>query len=267
MNSCLQCGKEIPEGKKFCNSSCSAKYNNSRRVRKPWTQEQREKASKSSSEAAKVRLALKDYTKYRCSVCGKETTLKDIHKGTKLSYRYCSQECKDLAIQQWKSKLGGYRKGSGRGKRGEYKGIWCDSTWELAFLIYHLDHNIPIRRCTDIRTYTFEGKEYKYFPDFIVRDSEVVEIKGFVTPRWKSKEIQNPDIRVLYGKDIQPYLEYVHDKYTFDLESMYENRQKTRPVGNRSWVHNDKENRLVLSKDLDQILSKGWIRGRLKNKK
>lgn len=38
---CLQCGKEIPEGKKFCNSSCAAKYNNAKRNRKPWTEEQR----------------------------------------------------------------------------------------------------------------------------------------------------------------------------------------------------------------------------------
>lgn len=38
---CLQCGKEISEGRKFCSSSCSAKYNNARRVRKPWTEEQK----------------------------------------------------------------------------------------------------------------------------------------------------------------------------------------------------------------------------------
>lgn len=37
---CLQCGKEIPEGRKFCSSSCSAKYNNVRRQRRPWTEEQ-----------------------------------------------------------------------------------------------------------------------------------------------------------------------------------------------------------------------------------
>lgn len=39
---CLQCGKEIPEGRKFCSSSCSAKYNNVRRQRHPWTEEQKE---------------------------------------------------------------------------------------------------------------------------------------------------------------------------------------------------------------------------------
>lgn len=40
---CLQCGKEIPEGRKFCSSSCSAKYNNGRRSRSKWTEEQKGK--------------------------------------------------------------------------------------------------------------------------------------------------------------------------------------------------------------------------------
>lgn len=46
---CLQCGKEIPEGRKFCSSSCSAKYNNLRRERKPWTPDQHLKNKKTVS--------------------------------------------------------------------------------------------------------------------------------------------------------------------------------------------------------------------------
>lgn len=45
MNRCKHCGKEIDDKHKFCNSSCAAKYNNARRERKPWTEEQRQKAS------------------------------------------------------------------------------------------------------------------------------------------------------------------------------------------------------------------------------
>lgn len=55
---CLQCGKEIPEGRKFCSSSCSAKYNNVRRQRKPWTEEQKKKNRKSGKEVV-------------CKYCGK----------------------------------------------------------------------------------------------------------------------------------------------------------------------------------------------------
>ena len=43
---CLQCGKEIPEGRKFCNHHCSASYNNVRRQRKPWTEEQHRRVRK-----------------------------------------------------------------------------------------------------------------------------------------------------------------------------------------------------------------------------
>lgn len=70
---CLNCGKEIPEGRKFCSSSCSAKYNNVRRVRKPWTEEQRANISE--------RKRTENST---CKYCGKP-----VSKG----HRACS-ECK-----------------------------------------------------------------------------------------------------------------------------------------------------------------------------
>lgn len=60
MNKCLNCGKEIPEGRKFCSSSCSAKYNNVRRQRKPWTEEQRQRVTKPKKQR---------YCKY----CGRES--------------------------------------------------------------------------------------------------------------------------------------------------------------------------------------------------
>src|SRR5260370_38590763 len=39
--------------------------------------------------------------------------------------------------------LGGYERGSGRGKKGRYRGRWCDSTYELVFVAYAFDHEIP----------------------------------------------------------------------------------------------------------------------------
>ena len=52
-------------------------------------------------------------------------------------------------------KSGGYRMNSGRGKKGWYKGIFCDSSWELAFLVYHLEHNLYIERCKEKRKYFY----------------------------------------------------------------------------------------------------------------
>lgn len=39
-------------------------------------------------------------------------------------------------IREKSANNGGYREGSGRGNKGRYKGIHCDSSWELAFVLW-----------------------------------------------------------------------------------------------------------------------------------
>lgn len=107
---------------------------------------------------------------------------------------------------------GGYRKGSGRGKQGWYKGFYCDSSWELAFVYYHLENNLKIERCKETRKYTYNGKEHNYYPDFVT-DIGIIEIKGFVTDKSKEKNRQNPDIKVMYYEDLKPYLEFVKSRF------------------------------------------------------
>ena len=119
------------------------------------------------------------------------------------------------------SKCGGYKERCGRGKKGWYKGIWCDSSWELAFVIYHLEHNLYIERCHDIRTYEYNGKTYKYFPDFITDDG-IFEIKGYYSDKSKSKHMQHPDIKMIFSEDMKIYLDYVIEKYGRDFIKLYE---------------------------------------------
>lgn len=107
---------------------------------------------------------------------------------------------------------GGYRKGSGRGHEGWYKGIFCDSSWELAFLVYYLEHNLYIERCKEKRKYIFENKEHTYIPDFITNEG-IIEIKGYKTEQSEAKRLQNPDIKYLYEKDIKYCLDYTINKY------------------------------------------------------
>ena len=121
------------------------------------------------------------------------------------------------------SHLGGYHKGSGRGKKGWYKGIFCDSSWELAYVIYCLENNKSIKRCEERRTYIFEGVEKIYIPDFVV-DGQVVEIKGYMTKQWECKHLANPDIVVIDKDEIQPILDFVVSKYGKDFISLYERR-------------------------------------------
>ena len=118
-------------------------------------------------------------------------------------------------------KSGGYRMNSGRGKKGWYKGIFCDSSWELAFVIWNIENNKSIERCKEKREYIFKGEKHIYIPDFIVED-EVIEIKGYSSKQWEEKIKQNPDIKVLYKDDIKPYLDYVISKYGKNFISLYE---------------------------------------------
>lgn len=128
-----------------------------------------------------------------CKNCGCEY---DYIKGETFSKFYCSPECKHAYLSEH---TGGKRHGSGRGKKGWYKGIFCDSSWELAFVIYYLDYNMHIERCTENRKYIWKGEEHIYIPDFITDDG-IVEIKGYNTDQWQAKTLQNPDVRVLYKK-------------------------------------------------------------------
>ena len=119
---------------------------------------------------------------------------------------------------------GGYRKGSGRGKKGWYKGFFCDSTYELAYVIYCLDHDISIKRNTEKRSYVYQGVERNYIPDFIV-NGVLVEIKGYNTDQWKAKMRDNPDVQVYYENDLKDVFSYVKSKYGKNFDQLYEERK------------------------------------------
>jgi hypothetical protein len=124
-------------------------------------------------------------------------------------------------IEKLRKNAGGYRLGSGHGKKGWYKGIWCDSSWELAYVIYCLDHNINIQRCEEKFEYIFEDKKHHYHPDFIV-DNKYVEIKGWVNVLTQSKINQFPyELIVLYKNDMKEIFDYVINKYGKDYIKLY----------------------------------------------
>ena len=116
---------------------------------------------------------------------------------------------------------GGPRSSGGRGKQGWYKGIWCDSSWELAYVIYCLDHDMDITRNKNSFEYKFEGKTLRYFPDFVV-NGHYTEIKGYETPQWLAKKEQFPyTLNVITKLEIQPIILYVKDKYGKNFTRLY----------------------------------------------
>ena len=154
----------------------------------------------------------------RCIICGKEFT-------THTKRKTCSSHCAWLLGKRTKRKNRKLKKRVGCYK-GTYKGIKCDSRWELAFLIYCLDKRKPIQRCNEVFSYTVRGKEHKYYPDFIIKKT-IIEVKGKYRKnlRYKLESVQKAGFKILLiDKDkIQPYLEYCYKKYkTERLEKLYD---------------------------------------------
>lgn len=173
---------------------------------------------------------------FPCRYCGKTSTTKS---GNTNHEKYCSKNPDKIefishpqSIETGKKisetckvnkKSGGYRIGSGVGKSGWYKGYWCDSSWELAFVVYNLDHEIKFIRNTEKFKYTFNGKVKNYIPDFIMEDSTYIEVKGFDTEEVHAKIKDFPHkIKVLYEEDMKIYLDYATSRYGENFIEIYE---------------------------------------------
>ena len=232
---CHKCDKEfeieefnVSEPKKekyFCSRSCA----NSR----SWSEEEKHKKSKTNKNSEKVLLANKENGKKRagfyygggkrksvvkmvteCEYCGEDI----IHKKT-VTRKY-HKEC-------WLKCSGGLRKGSSRGKCGWYKGYWCDSSYELAWVIYALEHNIKFKRNLEGFPYVYKDKVHKFYPDFIV-GGKYLEIKNFRSDLTDAKIKQFPHEIDVYYKDYikENILPYVIGKYGNNFIELYELKKK-----------------------------------------
>lgn len=215
MHYCKKCNKEceVKFGSGvFCSRACA----NSRER----TEEIKQKISTNvksceayisgrMSHKGKIRVERVDRT---CSICN--ATYK-----TKISSekKFCSYSCSLKSPS-----LGGYRQGSGRSKSGWYKGIYCGSTWELAFLVWALDHDLPVVRCTNKFPYVFEKQLRSYLPDFVINNF-FIEIKGYDTHQTNSKIEQFPEsLIVLRKEDLQPIFNYAISQYGKNYFELYE---------------------------------------------
>lgn len=123
-------------------------------------------------------------------------------------------------------------------KKYIWNNIYFDSSWELATYIYLIDHQISFEFHPKIKfKYTFENKDHFYFPDFII-ENEIIEIKNEVLfnrmqiqgtiDNAKFICMQQNNVKVLFRKDIKPYIDYVSVKYgkTFLRECRNEKNSK-----------------------------------------
>jgi hypothetical protein len=176
-----------------------------------FTDEAKEKkrlAMVGKSPSNKGKKILERWTTSECLYCKKDIT------HSKLYPRRYHKEC-------WKKASGGYREGSGIGKSGWYKGVWCDSSYELAWVIYQLDHNKPFMRNKQGYDYVWNDKIHKYFPDFI-QDGNVIEIKGFANSQTKQKFNSIPNLVVLFREDLEKEFAYAETRYGKDFIRLYD---------------------------------------------
>lgn len=144
---------------------------------------------------------------FKCEFCGKIASTKN---GNSFHSKYCKKNPNRKVYNG-----GGYRKKAGRGKRGYYKGLYCMSTWELAWVVYQLEHNKKVEQCKEQFEYIMDNEVHHYTPDFII-DGIYYEIKNWHRPDTDFKISQFPKTKTLIlieGKENNKYLSYVVKKY------------------------------------------------------
>lgn len=152
----------------------------------------------------------------KCIICGEAIK---IGKHRKTCCKKCANTLrKRTRIKNKNRKIKSYR--------GTYKGIKCDSRWELAFLIYCIDKGKQIQRCNEVFEYQVKGKTHKYYPDFKVKNT-VIEIKGIFRKNLKLKlaAVRKTGMKIILidKYKIKPYLDYCYKKYkTEHLEKFYD---------------------------------------------
>lgn len=204
MSCCKKCGNEFTPSKGLINF-CSLQCRNSR----VFTEETKQKKRISNlnqipwSKGKKLK-----WVKSICLGCGNEIN-------------HLKSKPKKYHPECWLKSSGGYRKGSGVGKSGWYKGYWCDSSYELAWVIFNIDFGNSFVRNTQSYEYIWENKTRKYIPDFI-KDGKLIEIKGYVDKHIQSKLDSVPNLKILFREDLNVEFDYVESTYGKNFINLYE---------------------------------------------
>ena len=206
MELCIKCGKEhdgtFGSGK-FCNRSCANSRN--------FSEESKTKKSLANKGLAKGKDTWNKGLNWVITNC--------LHCGLDIKCRKNYE--KKYHAECWKKCAGGLRQGSGRGKCGWYKGIWCDSSYELAWVIFNLENGIPFVRNKKKYKYNCLGKDRFYIPDFI-QNGVIIEIKGYATEQTIFKMNSVSNLKILYRNDLDKEFEYVYNKYGKNFINLYE---------------------------------------------
>ncbi len=188
-NNCKYCDNKITLHKKFCNSSCSAKYNNSNRT---LSLETKLKISNTLSEKYKSGELIPSYNKtgvcfntnfgvitsenydvvnknykYICINCNKEYVLSICPSKAR---KTCSEECRTKMIFKNRSYQNGSRKTFTYYNRFIDTSVFLESSWEVKVAELLDDKNIKWLRPDSITWVDENSKNRQYYPDFYLID-------------------------------------------------------------------------------------------------
>lgn len=220
--SCNCCMSYEKRRNKFCSKSCSVSFSNKTR-KVIYSEEGMKSLIENILKNKKILQAnrKKGNTEYKknCTICNNifVVTCKNKNKKT------CSNKC----LKKYQS-LNNAREGNIKTKWGYYKGIYCASSWELAFLIHNLDLCKEIKRCELTFGYELKGEEHLYFPDFMM-DGIIYEVKGReledVELKTQSVIDAGYTIEVIRKKQIEPIIKEIKKKYKVkDITQLYDKK-------------------------------------------
>lgn len=212
MKICENCGKEHDGtygSGRFCSSKCSKGFS---------TKAKRKEINENVKNTLIRKINGGDtfgYIRHKTLIEKMCPTCKNTFQPKKSTTIYCCVKCKtenkELKERQrltCQKNCGGYREGSGRGKKSWYNSIiagpvYLQSSWEVAYAKYLDINKINWKRNTQ-RFYYSDGIKFRYYiPDFYLIDEDTfIEIKGYKieldTLKWKSVK----NLKVLYKADL-----------------------------------------------------------------
>jgi hypothetical protein len=208
--------KELEKDKYFCSRKCANTFSSNVNKEK---------------RLERMRISMKDNPKVIESAKKARDVIKKISESKKLDIEclHCKESIRTSNKNRkyhkecWLKISGGIREGSSRGKSGRYKGYWCDSSYELAYVIHNLDHGISFERNLEGFNYEFQNRIRKFYPDFISNGS-YVEIKNFRSEETNAKISQFPHKIDIFYKEyvLENFIPYVVSKYGKDFIRLYE---------------------------------------------
>jgi hypothetical protein len=226
---CLNCNSTIPYEKKnnnlnYCSHKCGALHMQKDKGLCKWNAKEKERLRELAKKNPYFNGTFSKKIEKIEKVC--PTCNNIFFTYPKSKQLCCSKKCSVKWIVKTgylKGKSGGYREKGGRGKQGWYKGYYCNSSWELAWVIYQLDRGLQFKRNTQGFEYEFENRKYKFYPDFIIENGNYVEIKAYIDAKNKEKILNFPHkLQVIGRNDIKLYIQYVEETYGKDYIRLYE---------------------------------------------